>query len=493
MSRCSSGQRELRQLPLDRARNRRSSAFEADSRPLETGPGVGVGGGGIEAPECSLGSQATVDRATVDRATVDRATSVGWLTDSMPKGHAVVDGSNLATEGRSEPSLAQLDEAVAAFEVDHDFSHVTVVVDASFEHRVTARERAAANRAIDDGRIITPPAGVVGRGDTFILQIADRARAVVVSNDSFQEFHGQFEWLFDEGRLIGGKPVRHVGWVFVPRVPVRGPTSRKAVRDARTEGDGSSKKKRVAKATATKKAVTEKAVTKRRAKKTGSKPTGTKKAAAKNTAPPDKATAKKTAAPDKATAKKTAAPDKAARKAGTRQSVKKAANRQPVMKTGSKATGTKKATAKLRQRDDGVRAGENPVRAWRRFRHEHPVGTTVVATVERFSSHGAYAVTADGLSAYIPSRLLSDPPPSRARDVVAEGESRQFVVHEYHEEDRGVDLGLLPHDGKATKPPAKKAGTEKATAKKVATTESTAKSTGRTRKRRSSKRSSSRR
>ena len=63
------------------------------------------------------------------QATVDRATTTGWLTDGMPKGHAVVDGSNLATEGRSEPSLAQLDEAVAAFEADHDFSHVTVVVD----------------------------------------------------------------------------------------------------------------------------------------------------------------------------------------------------------------------------------------------------------------------------------------------------------------------------------------------------------------------------
>ena len=29
--------------------------------------------------------------------------------------HFVIDGSNLATEGRTEPSLAQLREAVAAF------------------------------------------------------------------------------------------------------------------------------------------------------------------------------------------------------------------------------------------------------------------------------------------------------------------------------------------------------------------------------------------
>ena len=136
----------------------------------------------------------------------------------------MVDGSNIATEGRSEPSLAQLEEAVAAFTADHDFTHVTVVVDASFEHRVAKRERAAVRRAIDEGRIITPPAGVVGRGDTFILEIAERAGAVVLSNDSFQEFHGEYGWLFEEGRLIGGKPVEHVGWVFVPRRPVRGAT-----------------------------------------------------------------------------------------------------------------------------------------------------------------------------------------------------------------------------------------------------------------------------
>ena len=78
-----------------------------------------------------------------------------------------------------------------------------------------------------------PPAGVIGRGDAFLLQIADRADAVVLSNDSFQEFHGQYGWLFDQGRLVGGKPVPHVGWVFMERSPVRGPLSRKAIADAK--------------------------------------------------------------------------------------------------------------------------------------------------------------------------------------------------------------------------------------------------------------------
>ena len=95
----------------------------------------------------------------------------------MPSGHAVVDGSNIATEGRSEPSLQQLDEAVTQFIAEYDFERVTVIVDASFEHRVAKSERQAARQAIDDNEIITPPAGVIGRGDTFILQVADRGAA----------------------------------------------------------------------------------------------------------------------------------------------------------------------------------------------------------------------------------------------------------------------------------------------------------------------------
>ncbi len=58
--------------------------------------------------------------------------------------------------------------------------------------------------------------------------MVNNAGAIVLSNDSFQEFHGEHPWLFDEGRLIGGKPVPGVGWVFLLRTPVRGPVSRRA-------------------------------------------------------------------------------------------------------------------------------------------------------------------------------------------------------------------------------------------------------------------------
>ena len=50
--------------------------------------------------------------------------------------HVVVDGSNIATEGRSMPSLAQLNEAVNSYIADHPGVTVTVVVDATFGHRI---------------------------------------------------------------------------------------------------------------------------------------------------------------------------------------------------------------------------------------------------------------------------------------------------------------------------------------------------------------------
>ncbi len=157
----------------------------------------------------------------------------GCLTKwHMSRRPVVVDGSNLATEGRSMPSLAQLDEAVRAWLAENPDDEVIVVVDASFSYRIDESERNTFEEAEDAGEVVCPPAGAVGRGDGFLLRIADRVDAAVLSNDSFQEFHGEYKWLFDSGRLLGGKPVPNVGWIFTPRTPVRGPKSRMAVRDA---------------------------------------------------------------------------------------------------------------------------------------------------------------------------------------------------------------------------------------------------------------------
>ncbi|HEY2815401.1 MAG TPA: S1 RNA-binding domain-containing protein [Acidimicrobiales bacterium] len=298
-----------------------------------------------------------------------------------------MDGSNIATEGRAAPSLQQLDEAVRALLAEYKYEHVTVVVDATFGHRIEAKEVPAYEEAVLNGELVTPPAGAIGRGDAFVLQIADRANADVFSNDSFQEFHGGYPWLFDEGRLIGGKPVTNVGWIFVLRAPVRGPASRRSVRDAR------------------------------KSTKASSAPL------APVSPPPAKAArAAKKAAPPAATPTARPAAKQAARQANAPASP-------PV----------EPAKTTSRRRSSAPREPINDQLVYLGFVVDHPIGSVVDGTVDRFSSHGAYVHAGDA-QCYVPLRELGDPPPRSAREVLNLGETRPFVVHRFDPDRRGIDV-----------------------------------------------------
>ena len=307
----------------------------------------------------------------------------------MSSDHIVVDGSNIATEGRSKPSLQQLDEAVTAFITEHPTDKVTVVVDATFGHRIDESERQKYEEAVAAGELISPPAGVIGRGDAFVLEIANRANATILSNDSFQEFHGDFDWLFDEGRLIGGKPVEHVGWIFLPRKPARGETSRRAMRDSKRGKDSKTAKKSSA----------------RKASKEASRPMPVPKAP-----PPGK--------------------------------------KAPAASSGRKKKQPPKSTGVEKAADSGGRGARKgstePLNApmpFIEFIAAHPVGSEVDGEVSRFSSHGAY-VDIDGAQCYVPLKSMGDPPPRRARDVLTLGETRRFVVQSFDTPRRGIDLAL---------------------------------------------------
>jgi hypothetical protein len=152
-------------------------------------------------------------------------------------GHVVVDGSNIATEGRQTPSLAQLEGALDELRRERPDDSVTVVVDATFAHRIDPSEVPHYEELVLGSEIVSPPAGAIGRGDAFLLRIAEKVGGVVLSNDSFQEFHGEHPWLFEQGRLVGATPVPGIGWIFSARQPVRGPRSRVAVRDTRRARD----------------------------------------------------------------------------------------------------------------------------------------------------------------------------------------------------------------------------------------------------------------
>ncbi|MCP3993117.1 MAG: S1 RNA-binding domain-containing protein, partial [Actinomycetia bacterium] len=318
--------------------------------------------------------------------------------------HLVVDGSNIATEGRSLPSLTQLDEAVRAISAEYNYDSLTVIVDATFAHRINESERAEFEEAVLAGEIVAPPAGAVGRGDAFILQVAAKANAVVFSNDSFQEFHGEHDWLFEEGRLIGGKPIGGIGWIFVERVPVRGPTSRRAVREA--EDRSTRRRKSKKKATTSRKATSGPAP-----KPTRATPPPAKKAQGRQSQ------AKKTPSTSKASSS-TATP---------KQSGSESDSNQP----------TKTRKQQVEELNDA--------RSFISFITSHSIGDELEAEVERFSSHGCY-LRATSARCYLPSRAMGDPPPSRARDVVSIGQRIIVKVESIDSDRRGINVTLVRAD-----------------------------------------------
>jgi hypothetical protein len=378
----------------------------------------------------------------------------------MPVNHVVVDGSNLATEGRTLPSLQQLDDAVRAYVEQYEPATVTVVVDASFPNRIDESERAAFEEAVLAGEVISPPAGVIGRGDAFLLEVADRADAVVLSNDSFQEFHGQFVWLFEQGRLVGGKPVPHVGWVFMDRAPVRGPVSRKAVSEAKKaakraagEPDGPAKGAKPAKAAKASKAA--KATKAAKAAK-GAKPARASKASqaaspaggdgATDVAPqpggtPSRRTRRRRAGAAAPTAPAPAGPPSEAGPAPSDDGADTGSGgrRRRRRRSGGGITSSG-AAGSSGSSSDSVQPYNEPL-PFIDFVAAHPIGTELEGTVERFSSHGAY-VLAGGARCYLPLKHLADPPPRSAREVLDLGGSYTFVVQSIDTPRRGVDLAI---------------------------------------------------
>jgi hypothetical protein len=420
--------------------------------------------------------------------------------------HVVVDGSNLATEGRTSPSLAQLNDAVRAYSAEDPAANIIVVVDATFEHRVSEKERDKVRKAMLGGEIVSPPAGAIGRGDAFVLRIAERTGATVLSNDSFQEFHGEHSWLFDEGRLIGGKPIPGVGWIFTPRVPIRGAKSRAATAEAMADKDPESAPAKAAElARAAKKAAKKAAkATKKATKKApvdASWPIepavpppgrakvdpafsraldvaveealhpGARKAkpAAKKQAPKKEVAAKKAAAEKGARAKKVAGS-----KHGPKVQDRKV--EQPA-RTGRGRSKKKRASPP---------PAVNEPLAFINFVAAYNVGSTIDGEVVSFTSHGAMvdvALPGGGvLHCYIPLTAMGDPPPTKARQVLKKGEVRPFVLAGLDPPRRVAELAIrrLQPAARPTRakkpPPAKKAVAkkgpslrEKAPAKKALT------------------------
>ena len=304
----------------------------------------------------------------------------------MPQ-HVVVDGSNLATEGRTAPSLKQLNEAVLAYMAEDPTALITVVVDATFGHRIDPKEVEEFDEAVSNNELVAPPAGAIGRGDAFVLSIANKVNANILTNDSYQEFHGQYDWLFDEGRLIGGKPVPHIGWVFVKRLPVRGPLSRKSVSDAKRKGGSAGSSSAGGRGRGRGKADEG---TVRVGSPDASQPMPVPKS------PPPRAQAKPA---DKAVQADTPVQAEAGGKGRGRGRGR-----------GDGRAAAVEATAAVvaASPPHSPRSTVNDLLSFLTFVERHPVGTSVNAIVDHYSSHGAYVRFGDVVG-YVPLSLIHAP------------------------------------------------------------------------------------
>lgn len=338
----------------------------------------------------------------------------------------VVDGSNIATEGRSLPSLSQLDEAVQAFIEEHPGADVLVIVDTSFPNRIDKKELAIFEAAYAAGEIITPPAGTIGRGDSFILKVADKLGATVFSNDSFQEFHGTYDWLFEKGRLEGGKPIPGYGWIFTGRTPVRGPKSRDAVRES-----------------------------KRSVARIGS-PEAMRPMPIPKSPPPSAAKTESAAAVALEVAEETS--DRRGKRRGKSRvhlDEKSTVAARPELRVDGVDDEERKKKKKKRKRKPGGSGGEgttlllesvNEPLAFINFISEHLLGSELDGVVSTYSSHGFY-VDAAGARCYVPLSGLATPMPRSAKEVVRKGESYRYVVTAFDSARRGIELALIGTPG----------------------------------------------
>ena len=300
-------------------------------------------------------------------------------TRDMPIEHIVVDGSNIATEGRSLPSLSQLEEAVAELRRDHPNAEITVIVDATFEHRIDPSELPRFEQAALRGEYVHPPAGAIGRGDAFLLRVAEKVDGTVLSNDSFQEFHGEHPWLFERGRLLGGTPVPGIGWIFSPRQPVRGPRSHHAVRETEQA------KKRVTKAIAV-------------ATKEVVEPVGQSTGAASSAA-------------------------------------------RSKRRAGSGATGPERPVDGSRDAARPTPLAVNDPLPFISFIAGHRLGEQLEGEVEGYTSHGA-VVRVGEMRCYVPLANLGDPAPRSAREVLKRHQTGNFVLTALDPQRRGAELAL---------------------------------------------------
>ncbi len=112
---------------------------------------------------------------------------------------AVVDGSNLAWARLTEDGHPRVDNLLLARTALAERGYqALVVVDAALRHQLGQRDAAELDRQVHAQEVIQAPAAT--DADLWVLSIAEHHGAPVVSNDRFDEYRADFEWV-DQRRV----------------------------------------------------------------------------------------------------------------------------------------------------------------------------------------------------------------------------------------------------------------------------------------------------
>lgn len=138
---------------------------------------------------------------------------------------ALVDGSNVAFEELGEgddPKVGNLVAMRAALE-KRGYRPI-ILVDASLRHQVDDPQQLEA--MIDEQVVLQVPAGT--DADYFVLEMAQREDAIVVSNDQFRDYARRYPWIKERRvpyMIIDGDVV-----LYAPRLVDRDEASQPSLR-----------------------------------------------------------------------------------------------------------------------------------------------------------------------------------------------------------------------------------------------------------------------
>jgi len=110
------------------------------------------------------------------------------------KNVVVIDGANVAYEERSaggKPKLSNLLRVRGELE-ERGFEAI-ILVDASLKYDIDDQEQL--EKLIQSQQVRQVPAGT--DADYFIIQFADQLDALIVTNDRYKDYAGQYPWIPD--------------------------------------------------------------------------------------------------------------------------------------------------------------------------------------------------------------------------------------------------------------------------------------------------------